>query len=82
MKDFLCLQRPFLDLGSQTPRPRGRGRPLLADFIPYSLFYVLACVVCVRKRKSRGNRIEPVNGESCCSNHALVKAVFEVPKCL
>ena len=25
------LERPFLDLVLQTPRPRGRGRPLYAD---------------------------------------------------
>ena len=31
MKGFLGLGRPFLDLVSQTPRPRGRGRPLFAD---------------------------------------------------
>ena len=31
MKDFLCLEGPFLDLVSQTPRPRCRGRPLFAD---------------------------------------------------
>ena len=31
MKGFLCLKRPFLDLFSQTPRPRGRGRPLFAE---------------------------------------------------
>ena len=30
-KGFLGLQRPFLDLVSQTLRPRGRGRPLFAD---------------------------------------------------
>ena len=27
MKELLCLERPFLDLVSQTLRPRGRGRP-------------------------------------------------------
>ena len=31
MKGFLGLERPFLDLVSQTPRPRGRGRPLFAE---------------------------------------------------
>ena len=31
IKGFLGLERPILDLVSQTPRPRGRGRPLLAD---------------------------------------------------
>ena len=31
IKGFLGLERPFLDLVSQTPRPRGRGRPLFAD---------------------------------------------------
>ena len=31
IKDFLSLERPFLDLVSQTPRPRGRGRPLFAE---------------------------------------------------
>ena len=31
IKGFLGLGRPFLDLVSQTPRPRGRGRPLFAD---------------------------------------------------
>ena len=31
IKGFLGLQRPFLDLVSQTPRPRGRGRPLFAE---------------------------------------------------
>ena len=30
-KGFLGLGRPFLDLVSQTPRPRGRGRFLVAD---------------------------------------------------
>ena len=30
---FLGLERPFLDLVSQTPRPRGRGRPLFADLL-------------------------------------------------
>ena len=30
-KRFLGLDRPFLDLVSQTPRPRGRGRPLFAE---------------------------------------------------
>ena len=29
-KGFLGLERPFLDLVSQTPRPRGRGRPSFA----------------------------------------------------
>ena len=33
IKVFLCLERLFLDLASQTPRPRGRGRPLLAVFL-------------------------------------------------
>ena len=28
IKGFLGLERPFLDLVSQTPRPQGRGRPL------------------------------------------------------
>ena len=28
---FLGVERPFLDLVSQTPRPRGRGRPLFAE---------------------------------------------------
>ena len=28
---FLGLERPFLDLVSQTPRPRGGGRPLFAQ---------------------------------------------------
>ena len=28
---FLGLERPFLDLVSQTPRPRGRGRPFFAE---------------------------------------------------
>ena len=31
IKDFGGLERPFLDLVSQTPRPRDRGRPLFAD---------------------------------------------------
>ena len=31
IKGFLSLARPFLDLVLQTPRPRGRGRPLFAD---------------------------------------------------
>ena len=30
IKGFLGLERPFLDLVSQTPCPRGRGRPLFA----------------------------------------------------
>ena len=30
IKGFLGLERPFLDLVSQTPRPRGRGRSLFA----------------------------------------------------
>ena len=34
-KGFLGLERPFLDLVSQTPRPRGRGRPFFAE--PLSL---------------------------------------------
>ena len=33
IKGFLGLERPFLDLVSQTPRPRGRRRPLFADFV-------------------------------------------------
>ena len=32
IKGFLGLERPFLDLVSQTPRPRGRDRPLYAEF--------------------------------------------------
>ena len=32
MEGFLGLQRPFLDLVSQAPRPRGRGRPFFAQF--------------------------------------------------
>ena len=31
IKGFLCLERPFLDLVSQTQHPRGRGRPLFAE---------------------------------------------------
>ena len=31
IKGFLGLERPFLDLVSQTPRPRGQDRPLFAD---------------------------------------------------
>ena len=31
IKGFLGLERPFLDLVSQTPRPRGRGRPLFVE---------------------------------------------------
>ena len=31
IKGFLGLERPFLDLVLQTPRPRGRGRPLFAE---------------------------------------------------
>ena len=31
IKGFLGLGCPFLDLVSQTPRPRGRGRPLFAE---------------------------------------------------
>ena len=34
IKGFLGLGHPFLDLVSQTPRPRGRGRPLFAEFCP------------------------------------------------
>ena len=33
IKGFLGLERPFLDLVSQTPRPRDRGRLLFADFL-------------------------------------------------
>ena len=33
IKGFLGLERPFLDLVSQTPRPRGGGRPLFAEII-------------------------------------------------
>ena len=33
MKHFLCVDLPFLDLVSQTPRPRGRGRPLFAELL-------------------------------------------------
>ena len=32
IKCFVGLERPFLDLVSQTPRPRGGGRPLFAEF--------------------------------------------------
>ena len=32
IKGFRGLERPLLDLVSQTPRTRGRGRPLFADF--------------------------------------------------
>ena len=32
IKRFLGLERPFLDLASQTLRPRGGGRPLFAEF--------------------------------------------------
>ena len=35
IKGFLGLARPFLDLVSQTPRPRGRGRPLFAEFLGF-----------------------------------------------
>ena len=31
IKGFLGPERPFLDLVSQAPRPRGRGRPLFAE---------------------------------------------------
>ena len=31
IKGFLGLERPLLDLVSQTPRPRGRGLPLFAE---------------------------------------------------
>ena len=31
IKGSLGLEPPFLDLVSQTPRPRGRGRPLFAE---------------------------------------------------
>ena len=31
MKDFLCLERPFLDLVSQTPRPRAGVDPCLLN---------------------------------------------------
>ena len=31
IKGFLGLERPFLDLVSQTPRRRGRGRPFFAE---------------------------------------------------
>ena len=34
IKGFLGLKRPFLDLVSQTPRPRGRGRSLFAETFP------------------------------------------------
>ena len=33
IKGILGLERPFLDLVSQTPRPRGRGRPLFAQLV-------------------------------------------------
>ena len=33
IKGFLGLERPFLDLVSKTPRPRGGGRPLFAYLI-------------------------------------------------
>ena len=35
-KGCLGLERPFSDLVSQTPRPRGRGRPLFAESGPRS----------------------------------------------
>ena len=31
IKGFLGLERPFLDLVSQTPHPRGRVDPLFAE---------------------------------------------------
>ena len=34
IKGFLGLERPFLDLVLQTPRPRDRGRPLFAQECP------------------------------------------------
>ena len=42
IKGFLGLQRPFLDLVSQTLRPRGGGRTLFAEFL-----------MCVRTAKCR-----------------------------
>ena len=33
IKGFLGVERPFLDLVSQTPRPRGGGRPLFAEIL-------------------------------------------------
>ena len=35
IKGFLGLARPFLDLVSHTPHPRGRGRPWFAEKHPF-----------------------------------------------
>ena len=37
IQGFLGLQRPFLDLVLQTPRPRGRGRPMFAETLRLTL---------------------------------------------
>ena len=39
IKGFLGLERPFLDLVSQTPRPRGRGRSWFADASDTAITY-------------------------------------------
>ena len=55
IKGFLGLQRPFLDLVSQTPRPTGRGRPLFADkSVLLSLSCATGSATAQRKTKRRG----------------------------
>ena len=43
---FQGLERPFLDLVSQTPRRRGRGRPVFADCREFSRHF--GCFVVFR----------------------------------
>ena len=51
IKGFLCLEHPFLDLVSQTPRPRGRGRPLFADISQFQ-WIEQVCELCSEAKVS------------------------------
>ena len=67
IKGLLGLERRFLDLVSQTPRPRGRGRPLFAEKIiseiqPRSLCRFASLSPAPTRAQNPQNRLKRVSG--------------------
>ena len=82
IKGFLGVERPFLDVVSQTPRPKGRGRPLFAD-LRFARYKTRADNLCLLGHLSflfvqRPKKGRTVHGPSLTSKNRLSTFMREV----
>ena len=88
IRGFLGLERPFWDLVSQAPCPRGRGRPLFADYLLsfFSFFFARACFFrgfqgCQGRRGQKNSRREETWFKSHQRNNQIWNLHPHPPDC-